>query len=376
MRIAVTHFAPAERVPIEVVHRQAAAFQEAPLASAVLNSVLNCVFVLNAQRQIVMASRNVLELTPGQSLENIMGQRPGEALGCLHAWDCENGCGTGEGCAECGAAQAILASLAGQRDLRECRMTRVIRCEEQALDLLVLATPLVHNQENYCLLSIADISHEKRRRVLEKVFFHDVINLAGGVDGMLASLTASAPPSLRGDLVVPRAALHELLEEVQTQRDLAAAESAALPVAPVRVDSRELLLAAVRVYQSHPAAEGRHIRLAAGLAGVEFTTDPLLLQRVLGSLIKNALEACAPGQTVTVGCEEAGEKLRFTVHNPTFMPRAVQLQVFHRSFTTKGPGRGLGTYSAKLLTEKYLRGQVRFTSTPEEGTTFAITLDR
>ncbi len=44
--------------------------------------------------------------------------------------------------------------------------------------------------------------------------------------------------------------------------------------------------------------------------------------------------------------------------------------MFQRSFTTKGEGRGLGTYSMKLLSERYLNGRVEFTSSPEHGTTF------
>lgn len=62
----------------------------------------------------------------------------------------------------------------------------------------------------------------------------------------------------------------------------------------------------------------------------------------------------------------------FWVHNPTVMPRKVQLQVFQRSFSTKGKGRGLGTYSVKFLSERYLQGQVFFASTPETGTTFTV----
>ena len=52
------------------------------------------------------------------------------------------------------------------------------------------------------------------------------------------------------------------------------------------------------------------------------------------------------------------------------MPRSAQLQIFQRSFSSKGDGRGLGTYSVKLLTERYLGGSVAFDSTLEQGTTF------
>jgi sensor histidine kinase regulating citrate/malate metabolism len=52
------------------------------------------------------------------------------------------------------------------------------------------------------------------------------------------------------------------------------------------------------------------------------------------------------------------------------------MQIFQRSFSTKGTGRGIGTYSVKLLTEKYLQGEVSFISTKEFGTTFYITIPK
>ena len=45
-----------------------------------------------------------------------------------------------------------------------------------------------------------------------------------------------------------------------------------------------------------------------------------------------------------------------------------------RKEETAGPGqgRGLGTYSIKLLTERYLKGKVDFTSDATAGTTFRV----
>jgi signal transduction histidine kinase len=361
-------------VPIDIIHRQAASFGNTPLAPALLNSVLNYVFVLNAQRQIVFASRNALELTPFKRVEDLLGKRPGEALGCIRANECLSGCGTSEFCTQCGAVRAILAGLSGVRDLQECRMTRMIDCHQEALDLLVLATPLLHENQQYLVLSVADISHEKRRRVLERIFFHDVINLAGGADGLLHDLAERAPAEVRSDVELSRAAVHEVLEEVQNQRDLTAAEQAELAPMPLVINSGEILAGLARLYSCHPVAAGRLVRVAPFSKSLGFTADPALLKRVLGNLIKNALEASAEGEAVTLGCEAVTRGLRFSVHNCACMPREVQLQVFNRSFTTKGAGRGLGTYGVKLLTENYLQGEVSFTSLPEQGTTFFVTL--
>ena len=58
------------------------------------------------------------------------------------------------------------------------------------------------------------------------------------------------------------------------------------------------------------------------------------------------------------------------------MPRSIQLQVFQRSFSTKGAGRGIGTYSIKLLTERYLGGKVSFVSEDGIGTRFSCHLPK
>jgi signal transduction histidine kinase len=54
--------------------------------------------------------------------------------------------------------------------------------------------------------------------------------------------------------------------------------------------------------------------------------------------------------------------------------QVIQLQIFQRFFSTKGPGRGLGTYSMKLFGERYLKGKVDFSSQAPQGTTFTVTL--
>jgi len=101
--------------------------------------------------------------------------------------------------------------------------------------------------------------------------------------------------------------------------------------------------------------------------------DKALLGRVLGNLLKNAIEASEPGETISVGCSRLEtDRIEFWVHNAAVMPEHVRMQVFQRSFSTKGRGRGIGTYSVKLLTERYLEGTVSFTSRPGNGTIFRV----
>jgi signal transduction histidine kinase len=91
-------------------------------------------------------------------------------------------------------------------------------------------------------------------------------------------------------------------------------------------------------------------------------------------MVKNALEACPEGRTVVLAWEPGIESVRFWVRNPGAMEPEVQRRVFGRSFSTKGAGRGLGTYSIKLFTERYLQGVAGFASSEAAGTTFFIRL--
>ena len=88
----------------------------------------------------------------------------------------------------------------------------------------------------------------------------------------------------------------------------------------------------------------------------------------------DAIEASDDGEVITAGCKGGDSSVTFWVHNRAFIPKDVQLQLFKRSFSTKGLGRGLGTYSMLLLTEKYLKGHVSFSSTEAQGTTFTVAL--
>lgn len=111
-----------------------------------------------------------------------------------------------------------------------------------------------------------------------------------------------------------------------------------------------------------------------------FISDKAVLMRVLENMIKNAIEACPSGKTVKVGTYIKNKQINFHIHNPNFIPKKIQLQIFQRSFSTKSPDRGLGTYSMKLLSERHLKGKVSFISTKKSGTIFTasypITISR
>ena len=57
-----------------------------PLVRQFLQALPDILTVLNAERQIVFANQRLLDFL-GVTLETVIGQRPGEAIDCVHAFE-------------------------------------------------------------------------------------------------------------------------------------------------------------------------------------------------------------------------------------------------------------------------------------------------
>jgi signal transduction histidine kinase len=363
-----TQFAPAERANKKKVSEQALSFLHEHHLVQVLDAVTIPVLILNDHRQIVSANKSFLDLIKISDPGLIVGLRLGEAIGCIHAKMHKEGCGTTEFCSECGAIRAILNGIKGNTDIQECRIS--LEEEPNALDLKIMAVPLKFNNERFIVFSIIDIAHEKRREVLERIFLHDVSNTAGGIHGLIRLMcdATGEKTELYRSLIYDLT--DKLIEEIRAHRQLVDAETSRLEVDLTKVNSIDLLKRVKNLFIHHDVAKDKHIIVDQHAEKITFTSDETILSRVLGNMTKNALEAIDQGKRVTLSCKKMDDKVLFSVHNPGVIPRDVQLQIFQRSFSTKGSGRGLGTYSIKLLSEQYLHGTVGFTSSEKEGTLF------
>jgi len=347
--------------------------------STFLEAIPDMALVLNGDRQAIAANRQALRML-GKAEDLLIGRRPGEILGCVGVAEAPDGCGTGARCGLCGAIQAILAcQLTGESTSREARIL-VGGANVAALDLLVTASPATVECIPLTICILRDISDQKRRGILENLFFHDILNTAGGIHGLagiLADTNRSLPPDRERDCRQGMARLSwRLIEEIVHQRDLLAAERGVFVPRIEKIDLPAVLWEVRELYAGHLVAKDRFLEIGEGSAGT-IRSDETILRRVLGNLVKNALEATPEGGAVRISCCDRGERVALEVHNPGVMSREVQLQVFQRSFSTKAAhGRGIGTYSIKLFVERYLKGKVGFTSAEPGGTTFSLTLPK
>ncbi len=329
--------------------------------------------VLNENRQIVFANQAFRELVGASAMEDMCGARPGEVLGCANA---DQGCGDSAACRFCGAAQAIVETLRTAKPLqRECHITTADGGHTAAQDFIVRTTPFLLGEKPFVLIGLQDVSHQKRRLALERIFFHDILNTASSFKVHLQLLKKEASAGGAGRLVSRLEAICDtLVEEIQGQKILLSAENGTLSVRRDLIESHAVSAQLIAQLEGQQVAQGKKMLIAPFSESFAFVSDDSLVKRVLENMLKNALEASAEGGTVTLRFGKSTGSAWFEVHNAGCMDEAVKRQVFRRYFSTKGQDRGLGTWSMKLLAEDYLGGSVGFLSTAEEGTVFTLTL--
>jgi len=366
-------YTPGEREAIEKIKEDFNFLKNIEYIEKIINSLPYLGAILNKKRQVVFANKNLLEILDLKTVEGLLGQRMGEMLHCVNANNEIGGCGTSLNCSVCGAVNCILESQkTNQKVVKECRITSKDNDGLKAFDFRVTTSPFNWNDETFYLFSLIDISSEKRRKALEKIFFHDVMNKTGSLYGFIDLLKNETDLDKIKEFIDYLDIINkDLTDEIITQRDLSAAESGDLKIKPEPNNSIDIITSSANQIKLHEVAKDKKIQIDSSSDSFNFTTDGEMLRRILTNMLKNALEATPMGAEVTIGCN-SNEELIFWVYNPAAIPQKDQLQIFQRSFSTKGVNRGLGTYSMKLLGENYLKGQVGFVSNDNAGTKFYI----
>lgn len=369
-------YAAPERTASEEILKEYELVNSQGFFTKVLGAMTGIGAVIDRNRQIVYANDELLAFLGMNSLEPILGKRPGEVISCVHSEEEPSGCGTSRSCAYCGAINAILESQkTGIKSMKETRISSIIEGKHKSWDLNIISTPITFSNNEFYILILQDISEEKRRIALERIFFHDLLNSVGGLTGLLTLLKEGTDEKEKNELInLSEQLSRNIIDEIIAQKEIRAAENGEIKLKIEMANSIELLDSAISQIIFHEAGKKKDIIKDENSVNIDFETDKILLNRVIINLLKNGLEATRVNGTVTIGVSNNNGKVVFWVKNDQVIPQEVQKQLFQRSFSTKADGRGLGTYSIRLLTENYLEGKVSFTSNENEGTIFKIDL--
>lgn len=367
-----TYFACADRASQEQIADINQQLSHDPVAIGILNAVDSLVVVVNDNRQIVAANKIFLDISNCRE-DELIGQRLGEGLNCQNAEQGPNGCGTSANCKYCGAVLSILNAFdKSETSTDECSLLVKNDKGMAALEFKVRATPLELAGTTLTVVVLTDISDQKRKDALEKVFLHDIANVVCGLKGW-AELLQECESQEAVERIV--ALSNQLVDDVNSQRLLLQAESNEVELKMIDVTANNILNLLSSVFKSHEVCEGKKLDVCLLDTDVSFKTDMSLFMRVMVNMVKNALEASEPGQCVSLAIAQSLEGLLWCVHNQNHMPEEVAAHIFQRSYSTKSrKGRGLGTYSMKLFGENFLKGKVWFETDQSDGTNFYFEL--
>ncbi len=365
----ITEFLPAERLSPDKIIEQNRLVVNEQIFREIIEKLPYPVLILNSLRQIIYFNDALIDSYPDLKGKSLLGQRPGEIFRCEHSLQNE-GCGTTKFCRTCGAAKAIVSSLKGVNDIEECRIRTY---DDQAYDFRVWTYPKIINNERFVIFTLIDISHEKRREILERVFYHDILNTVNGILGYL-KMYKDAYTKDKDELVDSALKFTKILiDEINSQRIITLAESGELVLEISNFNLTELVTEILELFELQQ--NFKNISVIKDIPDfLEVRTDKTILRRIIINLYKNALEASTNGSVITIKAHKKIQTTIIQIKNEGVMPEEVKLQIFKRSFSTKGRGRGLGTYSIKLLTEKFLKGNVHFISEDNFGTEFTISI--
>lgn len=205
------------------------------------------------------------------------------------------------------------------------------------------------------------------------VLGHDLRSPLASVVGAAGLLAQYDDPLVRRCVERLRSSSSRMTAMIEQLTDLTRARlGGGLPLAPVPCEVGPVV---ARVVGEH---EGAGATVTLRLLGDTWCeVDPDRLGQVASNLIGNAVRHGGGGR-VTVSVDGEGAAVLLSVHNQGAVPDEVRgslFEPFRKGRERSREGLGLGLYIARQVALAH-GGDISFTSTPEAGTTFTLTLPR
>lgn len=224
---------------------------------------------------------------------------------------------------------------------------------------------------------------EKLKEDVEHITRHDMKGPLAGIIGMIQALADDDGTNRRQveQLRMVEETALQVLNMINLSAELYKIETGrfVLQAKPVKVG--DVLRRIVEISRTTFKDKGLTISVETDINSVgeevpQIMGDAMLCYSLFQNLVKNACEAAPIDTNVKVVMHD-GDPMRITITNKTAVPEAIRERFFEK-FATYGKegGTGLGTYSAKLLTEAQEGSIALEVSDTENETTIAVSLPR
>jgi len=235
------------------------------------------------------------------------------------------------------------------------------------------------------VLIIRDISSEKEIEKAKEEFFHmithDMRAPLSTIQGYTEMLMKKIPPSPVTDkylksMLYSSRRLRGMIDDILNTTKL---ERGTMSLQLDTVDGGALV---TRVRENHePVAGPKNIKLVEILppAKVNFTGDPILIERVITNLIGNALKFTPSGGTITLSCSETPEEIYFSLQDTgPGIPEDKRQSIFEKYSQLeehKSMGFGLGLAMCRMTVDLH-KGRIWVESEVGKGSKFVFTVAR
>ncbi|MGE4319716.1 MAG: sensor histidine kinase [Deferribacterales bacterium] len=341
-----------------------------------LNSIPFCTAILSPDYKLVFCNEQLIKKLGIGTVHEVLAERPGNFFKCVNTAGGLK-CGTTNKCHECSLNKFMSQYSKEEVTSVECRIINVVNETIGTLELKVHLSPTKINNNDYIMMMLENINIIKRNEMLNRTFLHDVLNTACGLTSMTDYFGLTDQQEDLGDFasLLKRQTMY-LIEEIKAHKELIYGQSdSAADIIRSYCLSEDILRCAMDVIKHFAALNSVHILINHEKQENSLLyTDPTLIRRVLVNLFKNAVESADENETIEAGCRIIDDKAVFYIKNKRAMDEETKSSLFNRIFSTKETGSGLGTFSIKLLTEKYLEGTVNFSSDEASGTIFYVSL--
>lgn len=214
------------------------------------------------------------------------------------------------------------------------------------------------------------------REDIEHITRHDLKAPLAGVIGIVRAMLGDGTAShTQGEQLraIEQTTL-EVMNMINLSSELFKIETHRFELHAQKVDIADLLQRTTALLGTTFASKQLHLALQQSAPPVVWG-DATLCYSLFNNLLKNAFEAAPDHTTLTVMLAAEGDRCRISIQNRGVVPPEIRARFFDKFITSgKQGGTGLGTYSAKLLTEAQ-HGQISMeVSDIDNLTTVTVTL--
>jgi PAS domain S-box-containing protein len=340
----------------------------------VINSIDDGIVVLDPRRTIVAANRAFLART-GAARDRVLG------CGCRHA-GVPGVCGVGDcpttACLESKARQVRICERRrpdGQTAWEEVHASPVLSATGEVLQVVEVWRDI--SDRRTAEARLAESHRLASLGLLASGFSHELntplATVLTCVEGILRDANGAIGeddrPRVRESAAIAREQLLRCRGITQHFLRLARGHSPALEI----IDVSAALEAAVRLVQPTARAHGVRVVLPATLPAVHALASDAEIQHVVINLVLNAIQASAPGSTVSISLA-SGDPVRIGVtDHGCGIAAGDRAHIFEPFFSARPGGTGLGLFVSLTFVRQW-GGDLAVASTPGEGSTFEIRL--